>query len=462
MPLSYAAVVLCAGKGTRMKSEKAKVLHPILGRPLCAYPVARALEVGASPVVPVVGHQSEAVTAALRALFPDRPLTFAVQQEPRGTADAVRSARDALAGFEGPVLILYGDTPLLRAETLSSLTWAYHQSGAPLAMVTTTPPDPQGYGRVVRDAQGQVVRVVEQKDCSREQAAIREVNAGVYVVDSRFLWEALASISPTNAQGELYLTDLVELAARKAKLGVVTADFQETAGVNDRAELAACARILQERINLRHMKAGVTLLDPSSTFIEEGVQIEPDVEVGPQVTLAGKTTVRRRATIGQGSVLTDATVGEETQVKPYTVMEQAEVGPRCIVGPFARLRPGTALSEQVHVGNFVETKKALIGAGTKANHLSYLGDAVIGSGVNVGAGTITCNYDGVNKHQTVVEDGVFIGSDTQLVAPVRVGQGSYVGAGTTVTEDVPPMSLAISRSAQVNKEGWVSKKKKKT
>jgi len=458
MPATFAAVVLCAGKGTRMKSDRPKVLHPLLGRPLCAYPIARALEVGAGPVVAVIGHQAEAVSASMQALFPGRPLSFAVQTEQRGTADAVRSAKEALAGWQGPVMILYGDTPLLTVETLRALHQAYESSGAPLAMVTTKPPNPHGYGRVVREG-GKVTRVVEQRDCTPEQAAIQEINAGLYVMDARFLWDALGSVSPTNAQGELYLTDLVQMAAQKKPVAALQVDFVEVQGVNDRAELAACARAMQQRINTAHMKAGVTMADPSSTFIEEGVALEQDVELGPMVSLRGKTKLSRGVVVAQGCVLTDSAVAEGAELKPYSVLEDAQVGPRCLVGPFARLRPGTVLAEQVHLGNFVETKKAQIGRGSKANHLSYLGDAVVGAGVNVGAGTITCNYDGVHKYQTTIDDGVFIGSDTQLVAPVRVGEGAYVGAGTTVTEDVPPKSLAISRSPQVNKEGWVEKKK---
>ncbi|MBX5483365.1 MAG: bifunctional UDP-N-acetylglucosamine diphosphorylase/glucosamine-1-phosphate N-acetyltransferase GlmU [Myxococcaceae bacterium] len=463
---TLAAVVLCAGKGTRMKSDtafgKAKVLHEVLGRPLCAYPIARAFAVGASPVVAVVGHQAEQVQATVSQLFEGQPLRFAVQAEQKGTGHAVQCAGDALRGYSGPVLILYGDVPLLREETLQALVQAYRESGGPLALVTTLLDNPTGYGRVVRE-QGHVKRIVEHKDATPEERAIKECNAGIYVVDSAFLFDALGRLTPQNAQGELYLTDLVEQAAKVAgaKIKVVVADHAETAGVNDRAELAARAKELQARINARHMRNGVTLRDPSTTFIEETVELAPDVEVGPFVSLHGRTRIGSGVRIGQGCVITDSVILEGTDVKPYSILEDAEVGTGCAIGPFARLRPGTKLAEGVHLGNFVETKKARIGKGSKANHLSYLGDAEIGAGVNVGAGTITCNYDGVNKHQTTLEDGVFIGSDTQLVAPVTVGKGAYVGAGTTVTEDVPPMSLTLSRAPQVIKEGWVEKKAKK-
>jgi bifunctional UDP-N-acetylglucosamine pyrophosphorylase/glucosamine-1-phosphate N-acetyltransferase len=457
---ALAAVVLCAGKGTRMKSEKAKVLHPILGRPLCAYPLSRALELGASPLVPVVGHQAAEVEKAVRAFFPGAPLRFALQKEQRGTADAVRSAEEALRDYSGRVLILYGDVPLLRRETLEALVAAHEKGGGVLSMISTTLEDPTGYGRVIREG-GRVVRIVEHKDCTPEQRAVKECNAGLYLVESSFLWKALAEIRPVNAQGEYYLTDLVEMAARRGPVPTVEADATETAGVNDRVELAARARVLQQRINERHMRAGVSIQDPATTYIEEGVSIGADTEIAPNVTLAGRTTVGRNVTIGVGCVVTDSSVADGASLKPYSVLEEARVGERNLIGPFSRLRPGTELAEDVHLGNFVETKKAKIGRGSKANHLTYLGDANIGSGVNVGAGTITCNYDGVHKHLTEIGNGVFIGSDTQLVAPVQVGEGAYVGAGTTVTKNVPPGSLAVSRVPQVNKEGWAARKKAK-
>jgi bifunctional UDP-N-acetylglucosamine pyrophosphorylase/glucosamine-1-phosphate N-acetyltransferase len=301
--------------------------------------------------------------------------------------------------------------------------------------------------------------VVEDRDCAPKQLRIEECNAGIYLVDPAFLWKSLARTGASNAQREFYLTDLVARAASRGKIPSVEADFAETAGVNDREELARSALVMRQRINSRHMKGGVTLVDPGSTLIEDGVEIGRDSEVGPAVSLIGACRIGRGVRIGQGSVLLDSEVGDHTEIRPYSVLDQAQVAARCILGPFCRLRPGTELAESVHIGNFVETKKASLGRGSKANHLSYLGDARIGAGVNVGAGTITCNYDGDHKHLTVLEDDVFVGSDTQLVAPVTVGRGSYIGAGTTVTEDVPPMSLTLSRSPQVIKEGWVEKKK---
>ncbi|NBC39335.1 bifunctional UDP-N-acetylglucosamine diphosphorylase/glucosamine-1-phosphate N-acetyltransferase GlmU [Corallococcus exiguus] len=455
---ALAAVVLCAGKGTRMKSEKAKVLHPILGRPLCAYPLKRALELGATHVVSVVGHQAAEVEKSIRSHFPDAPLRFALQKEQRGTADAVKAAQDALKGHDGRVLILYGDVPLLRKETLQSLLAAHDAAGGVLALVSTTLEDPTGYGRVIRES-GKVARIVEHKDCTPEQRAVKECNAGIYSVDAAFLWKALAEIKPVNAQGEYYLTDLVEMAAKLGPVGAVDADATETAGVNDKVELAARARVLQQRINEAHMRAGVSIQDPATAYIEEGITIGTDTEIGPSVSLMAGTVIGKNVTIGQGSVLTASHVADGTHIKPYSVLEEARVGERCIIGPFSRLRPATELAEEVHLGNFVETKKARIGKGSKANHLTYLGDANIGAGCNIGAGTITCNYDGVNKHLTELGDGVFIGSDSQLVAPVKVGDGGYVGAGSTVTKNVPPGSLAVSRAPQVVKEGWVAAKK---
>lgn len=442
-----------------MKSELPKVLHSVLGRPICAYPTQRALSLGAERVVAVVGHQAERVEASLKSLFPKAPLGFALQAQQRGTADAVRSAEAAMAGFNGRVLILYGDTPLLREETLAQLLAEFDRGSGPLAMISTFPADPTGYGRVLRDANGVVTNIVEHKDATPAQRETRECNAGIYVADSDFLWRALKEIKNDNAQGEFYLTDLVVLASREGPVATIPCEFAETAGVNDRVELAAAAKVMQTRLNTAHMKNGVSLQDPATAYIEEGVEIGADTEIAPNVHLGGGTRIGRNVVIGTGCVFTGTTVADGVKIKPYSLFEDSIVGERSLIGPFARLRPGTELAEDVHIGNFVETKKTRVGRGSKANHLAYLGDAKIGSGVNVGAGTITCNYDGVNKHETVLGDGVFIGSDTQLVAPVKVGDGAYVGAGTTVTKDVPPGSLATSRTPQKVTEGWAERKK---
>jgi len=456
-----AAVVLCAGKGTRMKSETAKVLHPVLGQPLAAWPVGRALALGCNPVVAVVGHQGEQVHTALAARFPGQALRFATQTEQRGTADAVRAALGALDGVSGLLLVLYGDTPLLREATLRALVDTFRRGTAPLALVSTVAPEPNGYGRVLR-VSGRITGIVEEKDCTADQRPIREVNAGVYAIDAAFLREGLAQLKPANAQGEYYLTDLVAIAAQRGEVGSVSADFQDTAGVNDRADLAACARVLRERINLEHMRAGVTMHDPATVTIEPEVTIGPDSVIEPNVSLRGKTRIGRGVTLGQGSVFTSSEVGDGTTVLPYSVGNEAKVGPRCLIGPFARMRPGTELAEEVELGNFAETKKVHIGPGTKAHHHCYLGDSVIGAKVNVGAGTITCNYDGFSKHVTEIGDRAFIGSDSQLVAPVKVGEGSYLGAGTTLTEDVPPDTLVFSRAPRIEKQGWPSRRRAKS
>ncbi|HUL58989.1 MAG TPA: bifunctional UDP-N-acetylglucosamine diphosphorylase/glucosamine-1-phosphate N-acetyltransferase GlmU [Anaeromyxobacteraceae bacterium] len=449
-----AAVVLAAGKGTRMKSRRAKLLHEACGRPLGWYPVKRALEAGASPVVVVVGHQADEVRAALTAALPGAPLRFAVQAEQLGTAHAVLAAKEALAAHRGRIAILSGDTPLLRVETLRAVADA--GVGAALALATMTLAAPNGYGRVVRDGRGRPARVVEERDASDAERAIREVNAGLYCADAAFLWEALARVGSSNAQREFYLTDLVAIAAAGPGAVAVPVPAEEAAGVNDREELARAARILTARTASALMKAGVTIEDPARFDCDEGVEIGADTVIEPDVRLRGRTRVGAGCRIGQGSILQDAVLADDVTVRPYTVMEDARVGRGAVLGPFARLRPGTDLAEDVHVGNFVETKKARLGKGAKANHLTYLGDAEIGERVNVGAGTITCNYDGEKKHPTRIGDGAFIGSDSILVAPIEIGAGAYVGAGSVVTKAVPPGALAVGRAQQVNKEGWVA------
>jgi bifunctional UDP-N-acetylglucosamine pyrophosphorylase/glucosamine-1-phosphate N-acetyltransferase len=329
------------------------------------------------------------------------------------------------------------------------------------------PPSAKGYGRIVRDAKGNVSRIVEEKDASEAERAIGECNAGIYVVEAAFLWKALAATSSKNAQGEFYLTDLVAAASSMAhdKLHAapvaIEVSHQEVAGVNDRAELAQVASVLRERKLDALMKSGVTILDPSRTWVDDGVEVSPDATLYPGCALHGSTKIGRGAEIGHGVVAIDSTVAEGSKVLAYSHLEQAEVGPRCTVGPFARLRPAAVLREDAHVGNFVELKKTVLGKGSKANHLSYLGDSIIGEKVNIGAGTITCNYDGEKKHTTVIEDGAFIGSDTQLIAPVTVKKGAYVGTGATIREDVPEGALAVSAGKQRNIEGWVAKKKAK-
>jgi bifunctional UDP-N-acetylglucosamine pyrophosphorylase/glucosamine-1-phosphate N-acetyltransferase len=453
-----AAVVLAAGKGTRMRSERAKVLHELCGRPLAWFVVRCAARAGADPVAVVVGHQAEAVEAALSAGLADAPLRFALQREQLGTAHAVLAARDALADHRGAVAILSGDTPLLTPETLRAVIDARAAAGAAIAFATMTLADPSGYGRVVRDGRGRALRIVEERDAAPAERALAEVNAGLYCADGAFLWEALRQVGSVNAQREFYLTDLVEIASQGPGAVAVPVSAAEAAGVNDREELARAGRVLVRRTASALMRAGVTIEDPDRFDCDEGVEVGAETVIEANVALRGRTRVGAAARIGQGSVLVDAAIGDGVVIRPYTVVEGSTVGARAVLGPFSRLRPGTELAEEVHVGNFVETKKARIGKGSKAGHLTYLGDAVVGAGVNVGAGTITCNYDGERKHETRIGDGAFVGSDSILVAPIEIGAGAYVAAGSTVTEPVPAGALALGRARQENKEGWVAKR----
>ena len=433
---SLASIVLAAGKGTRMKSGLIKVLHPAAGVPMIAWPVAAAREAGSGQIVLVIGHQANAVQGAFRGAA---DILCAMQEEQFGTGHAVACALEALPGFRGTVLILCGDTPLLRPETLKNML-TYHQAG--------------------KNA-GRVTRIVEQKDADPEEQEIREINSGIYCMDSDFLFNNIKGISNDNAQGEYYLTDLLAIAVRKGLtcLALTTVDADEIMGVNDRVQLAEASRILRRRINRDHMLNGVTMIDPDQTYIDQGVTIGADTTIHPGCLIGGRTIIGCGCEIERGVSITGCRIGDDCHIKAASVLENSELGEDVSVGPMAHLRPGTTLGNKVKIGNFVETKKVVMGEGSKASHLTYLGDAEIGSNVNIGCGTITCNYDGVNKHRTVIGDDVFIGSDVQLVAPVTIGRNSLVAAGTTVTTDVPPDSLAIARVPQVNKDGWRLKKK---
>ncbi len=451
------AVVLAAGQGTRMKSARPKVLHEVAARPMVVWPIEAALRAGVGRCIVVVGHGRDEVRDALGARLDAARVTTAVQAEQRGTGDAVRCAMEALDGFEGRVLVLYGDCPMVRTETLARLLGARRPGGEVLSMLTATLEDATGYGRILRDAAGRVTGVREQRDCSAEEAAIREVNPGMYAVDAAFLRDAIARLSTDNAQGELYLTDVVAMAATAGGVVDVPGDMDELSGINDRFQLAQAEAQMRLRIAERHAKAGVTVRDPSSTWIDPEVEIAADAVIEPRVTLRGACRIGAGAHIDVGCVLTDVTVAPNALLLPYSVATESAIGEAAKVGPFSHLRPGSDLGPEVHVGNFTETKKTRMARGAKANHLSYLGDGVIGERVNVGAGTIFCNYDGYQKHTTVLEEGVFIGSDSQLVAPVRIGKNAYVATGTTVTHDVPADALAIGRARQENKEGYASR-----
>ncbi|HUT76929.1 MAG TPA: bifunctional UDP-N-acetylglucosamine diphosphorylase/glucosamine-1-phosphate N-acetyltransferase GlmU [Polyangia bacterium] len=446
-----ATVILAAGQGRRMKSALPKVLHRVLGLPLVAFPLALARAVKSARTVVVVGHGREQVEAAVRSVPGGEDARFAVQREQRGTGHAALSALPALAGHRGPVLILSGDVPLLKPQTLERLGRARSKSCSPLAFVTFRPANPAGYGRVLRQ-DDRVVALREHRDCSRAERAIGEVNAGIYLVDIGFLRRCLKRLSDDNEQGELYLTDLVAMAAAGRRPAVtVEALADEVGGVNDRAELARVEELLRELRNLELMRAGVTIRQPGTVRVELDAEIGADTELGPFVQILGRTRIGRGCAVEAGAVIADSTLADGARVLAHSVIEGAVVGAGAAVGPMARLRPGSVLGPAVRVGNFVEVKNTVMGEGSKANHLAYLGDGAIGRRVNVGAGTIFCNYDGFAKHRTVLEDDVFIGSDSQLVAPVTVGAGAYVASGSTVTKDVPADALAISRAPQQNR-----------
>ncbi|MEO0321498.1 MAG: bifunctional UDP-N-acetylglucosamine diphosphorylase/glucosamine-1-phosphate N-acetyltransferase GlmU [Myxococcota bacterium] len=458
-------VVLAAGKGTRMKSTTPKVLHRIAGRPMIHWAVDAVLDAGASHAVVVVGYAREAVEAALRARFGDR-VVFAVQDDPRGTGHAVRCAVEApdsgLADHDGPVLITMGDCPCVRPETLRALLEA--TGPRRFGMMSSRLDDPAGYGRLLRDAEGSVVAIREHKDCSAEERAVNDVNPGLYVVRGDFLRQALGELRDDNAQGELYLTDLASAAAAAAlapedRVVDLPGDLGELLGVNDRHQLATVRGVLQARINEALGRGGVGIVDPAVTYIDADCEVAPDATLAPGVHLRGRCRIGPGAMIDVGCVLDNVDVAAGAYLKPYTVASESVIGPEAKVGPFAHLRPGSELGPKVKVGNFCETKKTRIGEGSSIGHLAYVGDGEIGEGVNVGAGVIFCNYDGYRKHVTTLEDGAFIGSDSQLVAPVTVGKGAYVASGSTVTRDVPPDGLALSRAKQVNKEGYASRLK---
>ena len=456
-PENLDVIIMAAGQGTRMKSATIKILHTAAGRPIIDYVLDLAAEIGTRPPIMVVGHQREAVQQAVGGRA-----RYAVQEEQKGTGHAVLQAVPLLDGARH-VLILSGDVPLTRPETLRRLLDEHEQSQNALTLLTMKLDDPAMYGRIVRDSGGAVARIVEAKDASDDEKRINEVNAGIYVFDGRYLIDNLRNLSTSNAQGEYYLTDLLGVlrGAGKRVGAVVAGDPIEALGVNSRADLASVEGEIQRRVVAALMNDGVTFRNPATVVIDSTVTIGNDTVVYPFVTIEGKTTIGSRCVIEPGVHLVDVQVGDDVHLKTGTVAEDAVIANEATVGPYAHLRPGSRLGRHVKVGNFVETKKAVFGDGAKASHLSYIGDAEVGADANIGAGTITCNYDGVNKHRTIIEDGAFIGSDTQLVAPVRVGKGAYVGAGSTITKDVPPGALALSRTPQRVIEGWVARKKKK-
>jgi bifunctional UDP-N-acetylglucosamine pyrophosphorylase/glucosamine-1-phosphate N-acetyltransferase len=449
------AVVLAAGQGTRMKSPLPKVLHRIAGRPLIELPVRAALALGLERLVVVTsGHPL--IEAALSSAFGER-VTTVVQDPPRGTGDAVRVGLGAVTTER--VLVLCGDTPLVTASELERLFGS--AEGAELTFLSALVAEPKGYGRVLRDPSGRVLEIREERDLrSDAERAVREVNAGIYAGRRSVFERAVGALQPTNAQGELYLTDIVAgLATAGRTVAAVTGSADALLGVNDRSQLAAAEELLFARIRERLGREGVTVRGDAR--IDDGVVVAAGAEIEAGVRLRGATRVGADTRIDVGSVLTDATLGERVNVKPYSIITQSRVGDAAEIGPFAHLRPDSEIEAEAHIGNFVETKKTRVRRGAKANHLAYLGDGDVGERANLGAGTIFCNYDGFQKHRTVIGEGAFIGSDSQLVAPVTIGKGAFVGSGTTVTEDVPEDALALSRVRQVNKEGYAGKLRSK-
>ncbi len=448
------AIILAAGQGTRMKSALPKVMHRVSGVPIVYYPVRAALDAGCAEVVVVVGHGREMVEGYLAEAFDGAPVRTAVQVAQRGTGDAARVGIEATKPGSGSVLIMNGDVPLVTAVELTAVGAA--MARAKLSLATCVVDDPTGYGRVLRNA-GRVVEIREHRDLQNDDdRRVCEVNAGIYAVDVELLREALASLAPKNAQEELYLTDVVAHASRaEAAVEAVTLSADALAGINDREQLHAVEQRMYAQIARRWRVAGVTIR--SGVFIDSQVVIEPDVTLESGVALRGRTRIGRGATVDVGCVLTDVEVHAGAVLKPYCVATQSTIGQAAQVGPFSHLRKDSEIGEDAHVGNFVETKKTRLGRGAKANHLSYLGDGVVGEKANVGAGTIFCNYDGFQKHTTSIGAGVFVGSDSQLVAPVRIGAGAYIATGTTVTRDVPEGALAIGRVQQVNKEGYAER-----
>lgn len=449
-------VVLAAGKGIRMKSALPKVLHRVAGRPMIEHVLHAAAPLGAASTTLVVGHGADAVRGQL-ASWPG--LQFAVQEPQLGTGHALLQAEPLLAARRGTLLLLSGDVPLLSSQTLESLLSAHDASRAAATVVTAVVEQPYGYGRIVR-ARERIARIVEEPDASPADRRIREINSGIYAFALGPLFEALRGLAAQNAQAEYYLPDIVGVYRRR-KLGVGTFtldDPEEIRGINSRTELAEVSRIVRQEKNEELMATGVTIEDPATTYIDPDVAVGPDTVIHPGVMLEGQTRIGSACEIHGGVRIVDSTLGDRVTVRNFCVITGARLASDTSVGPFAHLRPDTELQERSRVGNFVELKKTVLGAGSKANHLTYLGDATVGARVNVGAGTITCNYDGERKHPTVIDDDAFIGSDTQLIAPVRVGRGAYVAAGSSITEDVPPGALGIARGRQVNLEGWVATK----
>lgn len=455
----FAIVIMAAGKGTRLKSKRAKVLHQVGGQSLLAHVITAATQVvPAKNVYVIIGHQADEVRAALQ----HTGVQFVLQAEQRGTGHAIMCARDQVRQHEN-ILVLSGDVPLITPTTITKLRDFHLARKAAMTILTAEPPDPFGYGRMVRSSPSSenVKAIVEQKELTRQQGKLKEINSGIYAFATKPLFANIDRLTANNAHHEFYLTDMAALLVKaKARVIALRADeASEVLGVNTLAELASLDAALRARKAAELMASGVAIYRPETCVIDSQVQVAPDTVIEPFVQILGQTRIGADCHLRSFSIIRDSQVADGVQIRPGCVIDQSKIASAAVIGPYSHLRPGTEVGEGAHVGNFVEVKKTRLGRGSKANHLTYLGDAEIGAGVNVGAGTITCNYDGVNKNVTVIEDGAFIGSDSTLVAPVRVGKGSYVAAGSTITDNVPADALALGRSRQTLKEGWARKKR---
>ncbi|WP_027415767.1 bifunctional UDP-N-acetylglucosamine diphosphorylase/glucosamine-1-phosphate N-acetyltransferase GlmU [Aneurinibacillus terranovensis] len=445
------AVVLAAGQGTRMKSKLYKVLHPVCGKPMVQHVVDNLAELQMDRIVVIVGHGADKIKQQL-----GDAIEYAMQEQQRGTAHAVMQADSILSGKPGTTLVVSGDEPLISSGTLAALIQAHTDNKAAATILTRVMDDPTGYGRIIREANGRVARIVEQKDASEQERLVREINTGTYCFDNEKLFAVLKQIDNNNAQGEYYLPDAIEILAKQGERIETSVTDEQTVGVNDRVALAKAEALMRNRILEYHMREGVTVIDPSNTYIETGVTIGRDTVVYPGTIIGAGTTIGEDCIIGPHAQVTNCVIGDGVEIK-HSVLMDSRVDNRTTVGPFAYIRPNSHLGEGVKIGDFVEIKNTKLGKGTKVSHLTYLGDAEIGQDVNVGCGTVTVNYDGVHKHKTIVKDHSFIGCNANLVAPVTVGEGAYIAAGSTITENVPDKALAIARERQTNKEDYAAK-----
>ncbi len=447
------AIILAAGQGTRMKSKLYKVLHPVCGKPMVQHVIDQVKSLDINEIVTIVGHGAEKVKEQL-----GEDSQYALQAEQLGTAHAVQQASEMLADKEGVTIVVCGDTPLIKGETMEALFKHHEETSAKATILTARAENPTGYGRIVRNTEGFVEKIVEHKDANEQERAINEINTGTYCFDNKMLFEAIQNVSNDNVQGEYYLPDVIEILKNQGEIvsAFVTENFAETLGVNDRVALAEAERTMKKRINEFHMRNGVSIIDPDNTYIGPDVAISQDTVIFPGTTLSGSTVIGSECQIGPNTEISSCEIGNNTVIRQSAAFD-SKIGSEVNIGPFAHIRPDSDIQDEVKIGNFVEIKKAVFGKGSKASHLSYIGDAEVGADVNIGCGSITVNYDGKNKFLTKIEDGVFIGCNSNLVAPVTIGKGAYVAAGSTITEDVPGEALALARARQVNKEDYVGK-----